>query len=351
MLIDAVIDFVAPLMGPALGPLIGGFIFEGLNWVWVFWLLAGVCSVVTILSYFTVEVSPAILGLLRALRFGGEVCSHVRLPSLSLAIQETYAPAILAHRCDRLSRDSGKPYTFEGRDSRPLFTKIFTNLQRPPRLLLRQPIVLIMAIWQSVLLASMYTLFSKMQDMYGEDSPYGMSSQQVGLLNLGMVLGYLLSLIFIVPQIDRISNSLSQSKRFGNGTRKPEYRLPLANVGAVLLVISIFWFAWTVQRTHYLVSVAATVLFGFSIVAIFNTAQNYWIDAFEQYAASAIAAGTILRSFIGGAAPLLTEPLFEKLGWDWGWSVFGFIAILFLPAPLLFMRYGEWLRQRFEVKL
>ena len=98
-------------------------------------------------------------------------------------------------------------------------------------------------------------------------------------------------------------------------------------------------------------SIIATFFFGLGQVLIFNTLQNYYIDAFAQYAASAIAAGAVFRSLIGGVVPLFAPTLFDKLGYGWGWSVFAFLTVALAPSPLLFMRFGEQLRKRFEVDL
>jgi hypothetical protein len=84
---------------------------------------------------------------------------------------------------------------------------------------------------------------------------------------------------------------------------------------------------------------------------ILNTTQNYYIDSFESYAASAIAAGTVFRSLIGGLVPLIAPGLFEQLGYGWGISVFGFVSLALAPAPILFYVYGERIRERFTLKM
>ena len=96
---------------------------------------------------------------------------------------------------------------------------------------------------------------------------------------------------------------------------------------------------------------AATPLFGLAQVSIFNTVQNYYIDAFSQYAASAIAAGAMFRSIVGGVVPLFAPALFDELGYGWGWTVFALIALALAPSPALFMRYGRHLREKFTVDL
>lgn len=84
---------------------------------------------------------------------------------------------------------------------------------------------------------------------------------------------------------------------------------------------------------------------------MFNTVQNYYIDSFAKYAASAIAAGAVSRSLIGGVIPLFAPGLFEQLGYGWGISVFGFVSLALSPSPVLFYLFGERLRKRFEIQL
>ena len=86
-------------------------------------------------------------------------------------------------------------------------------------------------------------------------------------------------------------------------------------------------------------------------VVVFNTVQNYYIDAFEKYAASAIAGGSVFRSLVGGVVPLFAPMLFDRLGFGWGISVFGFCAVAIAPAPLVFWYVGRRVRERFPLVL
>lgn len=84
---------------------------------------------------------------------------------------------------------------------------------------------------------------------------------------------------------------------------------------------------------------------------IVNCTQNYYIDAFEKYAASAIAAGAMFRSLFAGVVPLLAPSLFKSVGYGWGISVFALVSMILAPAPLLFYRFGERIRGLFVVEL
>jgi len=189
-----------------------------------------------------------------------------------------------------------------------------------------------------------------MQDIYG-NPPYNFSTSQVGLLYLGPGLGFLTAVWFLVPRIDTVFNKMTKEN---DGESKPEFRLPLANIGAVLLPVTLFIIAWTIEyrdRVHWIVSIIAAYFLGLGQVMIFNTVQNYYIDAFAKYAASAIAAGATFRAIVGGVVPLFAPAMFEKLGYGWGWSVFAFLCVALAPAPLLFQKYGPFLREKFAIEL
>jgi hypothetical protein len=104
-------------------------------------------------------------------------------------------------------------------------------------------------------------------------------------------------------------------------------------------------------RLHWAITIVSTVFYGVGQVMILNTVQNYYIDSFEKYAASAIAAGTVFRSIVGGVVPLFSPKLFDKVGYGWGISVFALIAVALAPAPVIFYRYGPWIREKFHVDL
>jgi hypothetical protein len=76
------------------------------------------------------------------------------------------------------------------------------------------------------------------------------------------------------------------------------------------------------------------------------SAIRYLIDAYTTYAASAVAANTVLRSLVGGLLPLAGLSMYDALGLGWGNSLIAFIALALTPIPLIFYIYGERLRNR-----
>jgi MFS family permease len=312
---------LGPLLGPTLGPLFGGTIVTRLGWRWIYYILAIVCIV------------PTAVG--------------------AIFLRETYVPVLLARRKANLLEEQANTndhrklrYHFEGEDTRPLTTKLAASMKRPLTIFV-QPIVFTMSLYQAIIFATTYSIYTNMQSIFSEP-PYNFTSEQIGLLYLGPGLGFLSSVWFLVPKIDTVYNNLTQKN---NGKALPEYRLPLANIGSILIPAGLFWFAWSIEeRLHFMISIAATFIYGIGQVAILNTTQNYYIDSFEKYAASAIAGGSVFRSLMGGVVPLFSPMLFDKVGYGWGISVFGFASVVVAPAPLVFYIYGERVRERFKIR-
>jgi hypothetical protein len=73
---------------------------------------------------------------------------------------------------------------------------------------------------------------------------------------------------------------------------------------------------------------------------------TYLIDAYNVYAASAVAASILLRSLGGALLPLAGGPMFLALGMGWGSSLLAFISISMIPVPIIFLKYGERIRQK-----
>ena len=72
--------------------------------------------------------------------------------------------------------------------------------------------------------------------------------------------------------------------------------------------------------------------------------QTYLVDAFTIYAASAIAANTVLRSMLGALLPLCGLRMYDAMGLGWGNTLLGLIAFGLAPIPWVFAVYGERIR-------
>ena len=77
--------------------------------------------------------------------------------------------------------------------------------------------------------------------------------------------------------------------------------------------------------------------------------QLYLVDAF-RYAASAIAAATVIRSLFGFVFPLFGEQMFDRLHDGGGYSLLAGLAIVIgIPFPIWIYYHGENIRARSDL--
>jgi len=117
-------------------------------------------------------------------------------------------------------------------------------------------------------------------------------------------------------------------------------------LGVLLIPSGLLIYGWTTQYTiHWIVPIGSTVLVGFGFVAVSLATSSYLLDAYGIYAASALAANRVMRNFAAAAIPLAGPPLWNKIGMGLGGTVLGFVGFLFIPVPIVLMRYGERMRK------
>lgn len=63
-----------------------------------------------------------------------------------------------------------------------------------------------------------------------------------------------------------------------------------------------------------------------------------------MFAASAIAANTFLRSLAGAGFPLFSQYMFKALKVNWTGTLLGCVALLLVPIPVIFYKYGAKIR-------
>ncbi|KAI3390895.1 hypothetical protein diail_8440 [Diaporthe ilicicola] len=306
---------VGPLLGPIIGPVAGGFLTQAKGWRWVFWVLAIVAGVVTVIMLFLMK--------------------------------ETYAPVILERKAARLRKETGNEMLRSKLDV-GLSPKdhFYRSIIRPLKMLVRSPIVALFAIYIAVVYGYLYIMFTSMTEVF--QKVYGFSTSITGLVFLGMGVGSMAGLAYFSATSDRYIQKMA--KKEGKGM-KPEYRLRQLPVGAFLLPGGFFLYGWTVQyQVHWILPIIGTGIIGMGNIVIFMSLQLYLVDAFTIFAASSLAANTVVRSVAGAALPLAGLSLYDALGYGWGNSLLGFIALAMTPLPFWIMAKGEWMRTKWDLK-
>ena len=271
----------APFLGPTLGPIIGGFVGETIGWRWIEGIMAIFSGVVWIAG--------------------------------TLYVPETYPPVLLRRRAQNLSKITGKVYKSkvdadQGKVS--LGHAFRTSLSRPWILLFREPIVLMLSIYMAIIYGTLYMMFAAFPIVYQEHR--GWTEGVGGLAFLGVMVG----------MMSAVGYSLWDNKRYirtadaaPGGFAPPEARLPPCMIGALCLPVGLFWFAWTNYPTiNWAPSIIAGAPFGFGMVLVFLSIMNYLIDSYVIFAASVLAANSVLRSLFGTIFPLFTTYMYNNLG-------------------------------------
>ncbi|KAL5313240.1 hypothetical protein ACEPPN_018973 [Leptodophora sp. 'Broadleaf-Isolate-01'] len=309
----AVIIFaIAPFLGPAIGPICGGFLGQAAGWRWVEALMAALTGTILVIG--------------------------------ALTIPETYSPVILRRRATKLSQATGKVYV-SILDAEQGTTTVSQELKiaviRPWKLLLTEPIVFILSVYMAIVYGTLYMTFAAFPIVYQQNRGWSLGTGSLSFL--GIAVGVLVGMAYLLWNNARYTKLLNRA----NGRALPEARLPPTMVGGVALPISLFWFAWTNSPTiHWSTSIIATAPFGFGMTLVFLSLINYLIDAYVIYAASVLAASSVLRSLFGAAFPLFTTYMYNKLGIHWASSIPAFLALMCVPFPFFLYKYAASIRMK-----
>ncbi|KAK2590504.1 hypothetical protein QQS21_011820 [Conoideocrella luteorostrata] len=308
---------LGPLLGPVIGPIAGGYLSQAQGWRWVFWLLAIVSGVAAILVFI---------------------------------LSESYEPVLLRQKANRLQRENKSVDVDAGQalklGSRNVFIQSIT---RPTKLLLLTPNVALFSLYTGVVFGYLYLLFTTVTEVY--ETIYHFSQGATGLVYISIGVGALIGISGFGAFSDKIQNRLITRN---NGQAEPEFRLPPLIPGSLLIPIGLFWYGWSAQmHIHWIMPMIGLGWVGCGMIVTLLPIQAYLVDAFGEYAASAVAANTVVRSIVGAFLPLAGPSMYAKLGLGWGNSLLGFIALGLLPVPVIFYFYGKGIRMnsRYQVSV
>ncbi|GAP90903.2 putative polyamine transporter 2 protein [Rosellinia necatrix] len=302
----------APFIGPAIGPLAGGFLSDAVGWRWLYWLTLILSGIVWVLITFTVP--------------------------------ETYAPTILTRRAKKMRKDTGEQdwVTEQDLDMRPLGERMRIFLIMPLKLLFGELIVFLITLYMSVLYGLLYMFFIAFPIVFKEGK--GFSSGIAGLTFIPLALGVVASAA-CAPFVNK--HYLTLIAPHAGRLPPAELRLVPMMYACWFIPAGMIVFAWTsYARLVWVGPALAGFPVGFGFIFIYNSANNYLVDAYQHRAASALAAKTFLRSLWGAAVVLFTTQLYHRLGDQWAGTLLAALSLLCCAIPFLFWRFGARIRAR-----
>ncbi|KAE8444769.1 hypothetical protein EG329_014229 [Mollisiaceae sp. DMI_Dod_QoI] len=308
---------IGPIFAPVIGPVAGGFIAQKLGWRWTCWIVA--------------------------------IAAGIWLVTALVFMRETYAPVLLERKAARLRKSTGNmALQAKGRENLSPVAHLTRGFSRPLKLLILSPVVLLLSLYVAFVFGLMFLCFSTYSAVFIEQYHFAVGVS--GLTYLGQGIGMMVGLVLFGFLSDKILKARATRHE---GKMTPEERLPLMVYFTPIIPIGFFWYGWTAQeKVQWMAPIVGTSFIGLGNLFVMLPAQIYLVDAFgPKAAASALAANGLLRSLFGTFLPLAAPRLYASLGYGWGNSIFGFLALAFIPVPILFYKYGAQLRTRFQVKL
>jgi len=226
---------LAPFIGPVLGPAIGGFINDFADWRWSFYVLI--------------------------------IWTFVMLISV-IFVPETFHPVLLAKKAAAMRKSTGNESYHSPSEialaGKTVSSTLLHSLSKPFELLIFEPMCFFLCIYSALLLGILYLFFGAFPLVFRTNHDFTL--WQNGLTFLGLVIGFV-GAVFMNPiwhkNYLRLVAKANQGNSKNNQKPEPEYRLPPAILGGILVPIGLFWFGWTTYRSvHWIVPIIGSVLFG-----------------------------------------------------------------------------------------
>lgn len=299
---------MSPLLSPILSPVPGGWITGHVSWRWVYWIGLILSGTIFLLAFFF--------------------------------LPETFSPMIVQWRTYHLRVITGSDkYTceLEGKDS--LGKRLAHNVSRPAKFFTTEPIIISLGFYLVVIYVVIFTFLNGFEFIFTHT--WGLSNGDTALAFLGICLGAIIS-VLLMPLINMVYHRAGKSR-----DDKPEILLLPAMVASPFFAVSIFWLAWTNYKSiSYWSAYASTVLFGYSMTAIFVSSYSYIINIYGTWSSSALGSVTMARYLVAAGMVVAARPMYQGIGVHWSLTFLGCLGVLCLPVPWLLFRYGSILRQK-----
>lgn len=259
-------------------------------------------------------------------------------------VPETHAATILKRRCYKLRTLTGDNtyYTLSQLKGDSMTDIIHRSMVRPFALL-SEIIVALLTIYMSINYGLLYMNFFAYPIIYMEGK--GWSASKTGIMFIPIGVGIIIASLVAI-YFNKDYNRRAQKYIDNREMPPPELRLIPMMYGCWFIPIGLFIFGWTSYPTvSWAGPCFAGIASGIGFNMVYNPANNYIVDSYSHYAASALAAKTFVRSVWGAGVVLFTEQMYHKLGYQWASSLMAFISLACCAIPFLFYIYGQRIRK------
>lgn len=267
--------------------------------------------------------------------FAGVMCILLTM------IPETYAPVILKKRAVRLRKETGNEKIMTEQEATPMsFAELLNeNLYRPVKFIFQEPALDLVCGFVALIYALLYAFFFAYPYIF--NTLYGFGDDKIGMMYIPILIGAFFA-VLTTPVLERKYLALCKRR-----APTPEDRLIGAMLGSPFPCIALFILGATSYKHIIWVGPAlAGLAFGYGMVLIYYSLNNYIIDTYAKYAASALATKVFLRSAGGAAFPLFVTQMYEGLGLQWASWLLAFVSLAMILIPFCFYKFGAGLRAK-----
>ncbi|KAF7903263.1 uncharacterized protein EAF01_006312 [Botrytis porri] len=269
------------------------------------------------------------------------------VPLLFVPLTETSAriPGYFAREAKKWRKnnpDEEPRYAEAEIDMPSVATRLEVSFKRPIKMLYTEWVVFSQTLWVSFAWGLLFLFQSSVTQIFSTN--YNYNTFQTTLIQLSLSVGAIIATL-VNPIQDHLY--LQSAKRSKTGTPIPEARLHSSIPGSLLFTAGLFWYGWSSYPfLPWIVSTLGIGCVGFGIYSIYLAVVNYLTDSYEKYNASALSAASLGRNTFGAFLPLASPALYTNLGFQWGSSLLGFVALVLGLAPVLLLVKKEEIRKR-----
>lgn len=389
MQVPSMLFTCSPVIGPVVGPILAGAIISDSEdvgrhsekWRWVFHAI----SVALTVSYLLVALVVPETCLIKLL---GKKAQRIRKRTGDWRY----------HTLKNINTNSSTGLFVVG-------AKVYQILKKPFVLLYNEPMLALLCGYSGLLLAVMYLFFVSYPRVFSR--VYGFSTYHVGLAFCGLLVGSLTAIPSVWVScwyIKRIAFPKAEKSKEVTGSRvvfddvkhdekqtdpdyftktemesgcndqesecvyEPEYQLFQTICGSFVVPIGLFIFAWSATpHVPWIVPVVGGGIVIWASVVTSNGIYTYTLIAWggkkptvrylggpkeilhndsKELAASAMACNGLVRSIMGGVAPLVGPKMYEKMGAQWAGTLVACMCVVYIPLPILLFKYGKRIREK-----
>lgn len=301
------------MAGSSMGPVMGAAIFHSLSWRWI--------------------------GYLQLIWFGAF------FPVYFFFFHETRGDAILAQRAKALRKQGQSVQTEETGPSPLSLQNLITSTTRPVILFCTEPVLFVSTLWSAFTVGTLFLFTQSVEQVFA--GLYNWNVNQTGYVQAAIVIG---------ECIGWLLTFLSRSLYFASASRNteapgcpiPEARLYTAVLGGLFGISGgMFTYAWTsYPHIPWIAPALSLGLVGAGSVLVVTGVSDYVVDAYSQYAGSAIGAVATGENIFSGFLPLATMSMYSTLGFQWASTLLAFISLVLSLIPTLMFFFGRSVRAR-----